>query len=164
MPGTLKPVLTGGCQCGGVRYALHSVPPEPSICHCRMCQKAVGGPFAVICPVPKSAFHVVRGAIAWFRSSALAPRGFCRDCGTPLAYDNPDSDWIALTSGSLDHPELAPPVNQDGIEGRLPWADAVPHLPGRTSEDDDPDGTLLPRIRASNRQHPDHDTEAWPPR
>jgi hypothetical protein len=32
-----KPVMTGGCQCGAVRYALYSVPSEPSICHCRMC-------------------------------------------------------------------------------------------------------------------------------
>ena len=31
------PALTGGCQCGAVRYALYAVPPEPSICHCRMC-------------------------------------------------------------------------------------------------------------------------------
>ena len=38
------PALTGGCQCGAVRYALYAVPPEPSICHCRMCIPLVGGP------------------------------------------------------------------------------------------------------------------------
>jgi hypothetical protein len=31
------PVLTGGCQCGAVRYALYCEPTEPSICHYRMC-------------------------------------------------------------------------------------------------------------------------------
>ena len=40
-----KPVLTGGCQCGAVRYALYAMPERAGICHCRMCQKAVGGPF-----------------------------------------------------------------------------------------------------------------------
>ena len=39
--------LTGGCQCGRVRYALSVVPDDVSVCHCRMCQKAVGGPFIV---------------------------------------------------------------------------------------------------------------------
>ena len=38
-----QPVATGGCQCGAVRYALYAM-PEGSVCHCRMCQKAVGGP------------------------------------------------------------------------------------------------------------------------
>ena len=37
------PALTGGCQCGAVRYALYAVPPEPSICHCRMCPSIVFG-------------------------------------------------------------------------------------------------------------------------
>jgi hypothetical protein len=31
--------MTGGCQCGAVRYALMSEPTHASICHCRMCQK-----------------------------------------------------------------------------------------------------------------------------
>ena len=38
--------LAGGCQCGAVRYRLEAKPKATSICHCRMCQKASGGPFA----------------------------------------------------------------------------------------------------------------------
>ena len=38
--------LTGGCQCGAVRYALLEPPSNPHICHCRMCQKAFGSFFA----------------------------------------------------------------------------------------------------------------------
>ena len=51
----------GGCQCGAVRYELSGRPTNPCICHCRMCQKAVGGPFAVICPVLKTDFRLTRG-------------------------------------------------------------------------------------------------------
>ena len=43
---SVTPVMTGGCQCGAVRYALNAQ-PEGSFCHCRMCQRASGGPFGV---------------------------------------------------------------------------------------------------------------------
>ncbi len=82
-------MLTGGCQCGAVRYASEGAPDNVHVCHCRMCQKAVGGPFAVIVPVPKSGFRVTRGTMSWFESSAVARRGFCRDCGTPMSSTIP---------------------------------------------------------------------------
>jgi hypothetical protein len=36
--------ITGGCQCGAVRYRIEGDLGRASICHCRMCQKAFGGP------------------------------------------------------------------------------------------------------------------------
>ena len=45
---------------------------------------------------------VTRGTIAWFDSSDDAARGFCRDCGTPLAYRFKGIPRIAMTIGSLD--------------------------------------------------------------
>jgi hypothetical protein len=122
-----------------------------------MCQKAVGGPFAVICPVQKSAFRVTRGAISWFQSSALARRGFCRECGTPMIFDYPDFPDIGVLAGCFDQPELVTPVAQYGIESRVSWFKHLDELPGSETYADDPRG-YLPRIAASNRQHPDHDT------
>jgi hypothetical protein len=37
MSGQRNPVLTGGCQCGAVCYALYAKPDRVGICHCRMC-------------------------------------------------------------------------------------------------------------------------------
>ena len=36
-----KPVHTGGCQCGAVRFRIEGALGRASICHCRMCQKAL---------------------------------------------------------------------------------------------------------------------------
>jgi hypothetical protein len=158
------PVLTGGCQCGAVRYALFAAPERAGICHCRMCQKAVGGPFTAWANVPTQHFAWTRGTPATFRSSSAAERGFCASCGTPLGFRyirRPGS--ISLAIGSLDTPQAVTLTQVDGIESR--WASFDPSrlaaLPAhRTGEASAPED--LSRI--ANLQHPDHDTPAdWRP-
>jgi hypothetical protein len=155
--------ITGGCQCGAVRFALTQQPDNPHICHCRMCQKAFGSFFAPLTGVPLDRFEVTRGTLSTFKSSDLVERGFCRDCGTPLSFHFVGGNRISLAIGSLDEPEKFAPAIQVGNEARLSWFDTLPGLPGRdtTSEQDDPEGTA--RIAATNHQHPDHDTAKWPP-
>ena len=153
--------LTGGCQCGAVRYALHAAPSDPHICHCRMCQKAFGSFFAPFAGVPLSAFVLTRGKLSQFNSSDRAERGFCRDCGTPLTFHYVGRDRIAISIGSLDRPEEVRPATQYGIEGRLSYFADLATLPGdKTTEEDAPETAAA--IRSSNRQHPDHDTSVWP--
>ncbi len=144
-----QPTMTGGCQCGSVRYALFEA-PESTVCHCRMCQKAVGGPFAALSKVKIAHFAWTRGEPASFRSSSAAERHFCAACGTPLTFHYMDGDAIEVTTGSLDRPDLAPPTKNFGANSRLFWIDRL--MPG-----------ALPEVPPSNpplvsRQHPDHDT------
>ena len=156
-----KPVLTGGCQCGAVRYALYAQPENVHICHCRMCQKAVGGPFAHWARVRRKDFAWTRGAPAAFRSSSLSLRVFCAACGTPLSIHDIDGPWIWPTGGSLDRPDLAPPAKQYGVESRVPWWGDLSGLPGESTEADDTEGKLKGMVRF---QHPDHDTPPdWRP-
>jgi hypothetical protein len=155
--------LTGGCQCGAVRYALHAEPTGASICHCRMCQKAFGSFFAPLAGVPPEKFEVTRGTLSIFRSSEAAERGFCNNCGTPLTFHYVDRPRISISLGSLDQPERVVPETQYGIESRLSYFAKLSALPGDvTTEDDEP--ALASAIRAANHQHPDHDTAEWPPR
>jgi hypothetical protein len=149
---TRKPLHTGGCQCGAVRYALYAEPTNPHVCHCRMCQKAFGNYFAPLAGVPLGDFAWTRGAPGAFKSSEAVERGFCRDCGTPLFFRYIDRDRIALSLGSLDDPARVVPARQFGIESRLDFVARLTSLPGTRTEDDVPPHEML---RFKSRQHPD---------
>ncbi len=144
--------LTGGCQCGAIRYVLRAPPVKPHVCHCRMCQKAVGAPFLALAEISLAAFAWTRGAPAWFRSSEAVERGFCRDCGTSLHFRYVGGDRIDIALATLDRPEAVQPEAQFGMEARLSWLDRLPHLPGSTTE-----GSTPPEALATyrSRQHPD---------
>jgi hypothetical protein len=155
-----QPAMTGGCQCGAVRYALFET-PESSVCHCRMCQKAVGGPFAALSKVPMERFVWTRGEAAGYRSSTAAERQFCAACGTPLAFRYLNGEAIEVTTASLDTPELAPPTKNYGVEARLGWIHLV--APGVLPDTPTGEGGAATRTIIS-RQHPDEETPAsWSP-
>lgn len=164
MSGQRKPVLTGGCQCGAVRYALYADPEQAGLCYCRMCQKAVGGPFKAWANVRMANFAWTRGAPSVFRSSSAAERGFCAQCGTPLYFNYVRrTDAISVTVGSLDTPGAVWLSRADGVESRL--ANFVPEvlaaLPTRPTADSGGSEDLSHIV---NYQHPDHDTEPdWHP-
>ena len=154
---------SGGCQCGAIRYRIAGELSYPHLCHCRMCQKASGNLFMALAGVRATDFLLMRGEPSWFQSSEPCGRGFCRDCGTPLFFRTKGSPYISVTIGSLDKPEAAKPVSQDGVESRLSWFDEIFGLPSQTTDRSDlDDGDTV--IAASNRQHPDHDTASWPPK
>ena len=148
------PQLTGGCQCGAVRFTLTSAPTRVSICHCRMCQKATGAPFASLADVPTQNVKWTRGAPTLFRSSSIAERGFCAACGTPLTYVAGGVDKIEIATGTFDRPDLVVPVKQFGTESVLPWVHAIADLPGITTDDNFGPEKLRTVI---SHQHPDHD-------
>jgi len=147
-----KPTMTGGCQCGAVRYALFAT-PESTVCHCRMCQKAVGGLFAALCKVQAAHFAWTRGDPASFNSSSVAERHFCTSCGTPLTFHYLDGDTIEVTTGSLDNPTLTPITKNFGVEARLPWIELL--APGRLPDTPTSESSGATRTIVS-RQHPDH--------
>jgi len=141
--------LTGGCQCGAVRFAVTGEVRAGAICHCRMCQKAFGAFYAPLVVV--GAVTWTKGAPTHFRSSNIARRGFCRDCGTPLSYE-PDVGDIELAIGAFDEPAKVRPRIQVGLESRIPWLSDLDSLPTLEAEADEP---ARPAVRSF--QHPDRD-------
>ena len=50
---------------------------------------------------------------------------------------------------------------QWGVEAKLPYVDGIPHLPGEDTMGDVSSAPYLAEL--VSYQHPDHDTEQWPP-
>jgi hypothetical protein len=147
--------LAGGCQCGAVRYRLIAEPTGVNICHCRMCQKASGGPFMAFGGVRLAEFVVTSGVIATFSSSDIAERGFCAQCGTPLTYRGLAGNRVSVTLGSLDDPGAVEPGTQLGVESRVGWLQRSLSLPEIRIEQ----WLAKKKIAAvHNHQHPDHET------
>ena len=132
--------ITGGCQCGAVRYRVTGGLGSAGICHCRMCQRAVGNVFA---PLVTAKGVVWQGTPARWASSNIAERGFCAACGTPLFlrdFDCPEGEFEIMIA-TLDDPEHAPPAHHVGIESRISWvrlADGLPEYVTGARTGDDP--------------------------
>ena len=154
--------ITGGCQCGAVRYRVKTELENPHLCHCRMCQKAAGNYFMPLAGTNRANIVITRGEPGWFYSSDIVRRGFCAKCGTPLFFDPVDSDHLAVTLGSLDDPSAYRPVSEDSVESRVPFLAEWTGVRQKITDDDfSPDELKV--IQDSNHQHPDRDTEVWPP-
>ena len=136
----------GGCQCGRIRYRAQGKRDRASVCYCRMCQKASGGPFMAFVRFPADRVHWSHPPDV-FASSNAVERGFCATCGTPLSYRQVSGPNISLTLGSLDDPESVRPEMRFSAAMELSWCRLLPDLPTREM-----DLTETPGFE--NRQHP----------
>jgi hypothetical protein len=73
---------------------------------------------------------------AYFHSSNIAQRGFCRECGTPLSFAYLGSEESHLTVGSLDEPGRLRPVAHYGFESHVSSFFTDDGLPRSRIEDD----------------------------
>ncbi len=144
-------ILTGGCQCGKVRFEVSEV-GRPSICHCRMCQKAYGSFFGPLIVIKNGSF--TKGMPKWYKSSNLARRGFCENCGTPLAYET--KFGLEFSIGAFDNPTKVAPVIQVNMGDKLPFFDNLTKLPVRKN----PSKEWLEFLsQVKSYQHPDYQIE-----
>ena len=101
-------ILTGGCQCGAVRYEIRAAPLETYVCHCSECRRQSASAFGVSVIVPAEAFALTQGRTrTWSRrtdSGGVLDCLFCEVCGSRLCHINPRGQTISVKGGSLDLP------------------------------------------------------------
>jgi hypothetical protein len=108
--------MTGGCQCGRVRYTVQADPDEAYLCHCTYCRRATGGVAAALAGVLQADVEW-HGEPDWYDSSPIAQRPFCARCGTPLGFRfREGTPKMDLTIGSFDDPSPFRPKHHFATE------------------------------------------------
>ncbi len=144
----------GGCLCGSIRYEVVGKSLGSMLCHCTMCQRYSGAPILEGTTFPIDAFRFTKGEPKFYQSSKIAKRGFCANCGSPIMFKGIIGAWtdfVVLTTGSLDEPWKFPPTYHLGTESSLPWLKIVDDLP-RTKCIDSP--SLVDAYRSVGEEVP----------
>ncbi len=105
--------ITGGCQCGAIRYVISEDPAISLICHCRQCQKITGTGHAAQFSAPTGSTSL-QGSLSYFDmtsdSGNIVKSGFCAKCGSPiLKIPSLMKDTYFVHAGSLDDPSAFKP-------------------------------------------------------
>ena len=101
--------MTGGCQCGAVRYEITGAPLELYVCHCVDCRKQSASAFGMSMMVSVEDFRLTQGEVKrWTRPTDSGNRlncYFCGNCGSRLWHQgDTNTTSVTVKPGSLDVP------------------------------------------------------------
>lgn len=93
---------TGSCACGAVTFQSNGPWRDVISCHCDECRRT-SGHFWAATAVPHKALEITNDSgLKWYRSSEIAQRAFCAECGANLFYKHDAKDYTAISAGCLD--------------------------------------------------------------
>lgn len=130
----MKHTISGGCACGAVRYEVSAAPLAMLNCHCRDCQRASGGGSSSVIAFPVAAFAFRKGEPRYWSTRGeaghAARRGFCPECGAPLAAGSSRMpEIIVIKVASLHDPSGFKPMADVWTASAQPWDCMDPALP-----------------------------------
>ena len=119
----------GGCLCGQVRWRARGPALNTRACHCRLCQRATGGPFFARAVFPPDRFERWGETTAW-NSSARVQRLSCARCGTPVfAVPSDPPARIAVSITTCDDRQALRPDRHIWVSEKVAWLSLDDGLP-----------------------------------
>ena len=123
-------MIRGSCLCGSVRWQIDGSVRNMSHCHCSMCRKAHGAPFATYLSANLDDYRLVAGAkvIRQHGSSPGFTRTFCATCGSvvPMIVDGRRA---VIPAGCLDDDPGIRPAAHIFVASKAPWHPIADDLP-----------------------------------
>jgi len=123
--------MKGACLCGTLRYEVDGPFSVVMSCHCSMCRKHHGSPFATFAAAPLEGFRWLagEGSVGAVQSSQNGKRYFCRVCGSVAPLLMRDWNMAVVFPGNL---EGAPDVRVEAhifVGSKAPWHSIEDDLP-----------------------------------
>ena len=118
--------LTGGCQCGGIRYEVTGAPKQVCACHCMDCQRQSGSAFGMAVVVNEADFRLTQGEPNTYASKSNAGRAklgaFCPGCGTRIYHQSEARKGrVSVRAGTLDDTSMLKPDLHIWTCRKQPW-------------------------------------------
>ena len=97
--------LTGGCLCGGVRFAIDKPLVAAGYCHCTRCQRRTGTAAAASAATVPGSVRITQGeelVRTWWPPEGFG-KAFCSQCGSALWGVKPDDHtMLGVRLGTFD--------------------------------------------------------------
>jgi hypothetical protein len=137
----MENMLSGGCQCGAMRYTISGPLPPAYACHCSECKRQSGSSFGLSIAIEWARF-AVEGEVAVSSGFAFSGkpklRCFCPKCGNRLWHrPSADSAWITLKAGTLDCAQDIEPRGHLWVSQKQPWIRLEPDIPTFDTQPED---------------------------
>ncbi len=121
----LKLPLSGGCQCGQLRYKITEQPLTLYCCHCTECQAQSSSAFGMSLRVMASGVEFEGNYNSYLRDEGnpLAVEGiFCPNCGTRVVHqDRGEDSGSSVKAGTLDDKSWLKPVGHIWASSAQKW-------------------------------------------
>lgn len=121
----------GRCLCGTVRYEIDGPFSRMLHCHCSMCRKHHGSPFATWVVAPLAGFRFTAGesSVQRYASSPGFRRSFCGKCGSVVPDSIESAGIVICPAGNLDGDlDIAPSFHMF-VGSKAPWYEITDDLP-----------------------------------
>src|SRR5690606_17438544 len=143
----------GACLCGTVRYEFAEALQAMVHCHCSMCRKHHGAPFATFVVAPAGSLRWLAGddAIGRYRSSERGSRAYCGRCGSVCPMPLPGTDLVIAPAGNLEGDPGVRPQSHIFVGAKAPWytiTDSLPQHEGYPPELGGGSGLERPQVEA----------------
>ncbi len=117
--------LTGGCNCGAVRYEISEPLVSALYCHCQRCQRRTGTAASATAMARPGTCRIVSGAEhlrRWNPGGGVRDKVFCATCGSAMFIQEAGSDDIAgVRLGTFDGDPGIRPSYRAFVDYAAPW-------------------------------------------
>jgi hypothetical protein len=134
MPSSSYP-LSGGCDCGAIRYLMETPPLFVHCCHCRWCQRETGASFALNAMIEADRVTLLAGEPEIVDTPSASGKGQkiarCPKCRIAV-WSNYSGlgPWVRFVRvGTLDEPDHLPPDIHIFTSSKQPWVVLPPGMP-----------------------------------